>query len=481
MKMNNLIVMHMMTIQTNHEMSARKGLIGESPAKPVLWLALWWLGLMVLAFPLAAQEPIRALTVQQAVEYARQHSRTIHSSRMDERIAKEKTKEVLSSGLPQVNINGRYTDNLEIPTQLIPAVIAGGPEGQFIPVQFGTKYSTTAGIEATQLLFSQSYMMGLKASKLSQDFYQLNTRKTEEGVAFNVSVTYYQAQISQKQLDILQRNLVSTNRLVQISQLQYENGVLKQTDFNRIKVNRTNLETELQNLETAYAQQLNLLKFYMGMSLATEVRLDTTIDENLNNTLLINRDLNLFQNRTEYQLLNKQQELYKIERKNINGGYVPTLSAFANYNYQAFRQNFNFFESSQPWFRSSAIGLSLNIPVFDGLEKRARSQQSRINLEKTANEAELLRESITMEITNANNKLDNSRRQLAAQKENRQLAEQVYTQSQLEFKEGTASLSDLLNAETGMKQAQNNYINALINLQIANLELQKANGTLLGQ
>ena len=433
------------------------------------------------AFPVPAQDTIQPLSVQQAVAYAREHSRTIRSSQMEERIAREKTKEVLSSGLPQVNINGRYTDNLKIPIQLIPAEIGGGLAGQFIPLQFGTKYSATAGIEATQLLFSQSYMMGLKASKLSQDFYRLNTRQTEENVAFNVSVTYYQAQISQKQLDILRKNLVSTNRLVKISQLQYENGVLKQTDFNRIKVNRTNLETELQNVETAYGQQTNLLKFYMGMPLTTEVRLDTTVDENLNQTLLLNRDLNLFQNRTEYQLLNKQQELYQIERKNINAGYVPILSAFANYNYQAFRQTFNFFESGQPWFRSSAIGLHLQIPVFDGLLKKAKSQQSKINLEKTANEAELLRESIVMEIDNANNKLENSRKALVAQKENRQLAEQVYTQSQLEFKEGTASLSDLLNAETAMKQAQNNYMNALIQLQIANLELQKANGTLLGQ
>jgi outer membrane protein TolC len=449
--------------------------------KSFSWVALCASLCMLWALPVSAQDIIQPLSVQQAVAYAREHSRTIRSSQMEERIARERTKEVLSSGLPQVNINGRYTDNLEIPTQLIPAVIAGGPEGQFIPVQFGTKYSTTAGIEATQLLFSQSYMMGLKASKLSQDFYQLNTRKTEENVAFNVSVTYYQAQISQKQLDILRKNLVSTDRLVKISQLQYENGVLKQTDFNRIKVNRTNLETELQNLETAYGQQLNLLKFYMGMALTTEVRLDTTVDESLNQTLLLNRDLNLFQNRTEFQLLNKQQELYQIERKNINGGYVPTLSAFANYNYQAFRQAFNFFESGQSWFRSSAIGLNLQIPVFDGLQKKAKSQQSKINLEKTANEAELLRESIVMEIDNANNKLENSRKALVAQKENRQLAEQVYTQSQLEFKEGTASLSDLLNAETAMKQAQNNYMNALIQLQIANLELQKANGTLLGQ
>ncbi len=429
--------------------------------------------------PTFAQESPQFLTLPQAVAYARQHSRTIKSSQMDERIAREKTREVLSSGLPQIEINGRFTNNLIIPTQLLPAEIAGGPKGTFIPVQFGTKFSTTAGIEATQLLFSQSYLLGIKASKVSQEFYQLNTRKSEENVAFNVSVTYYQAQISQKQLDILRRNLVSTDQLVKISQLQYENGVLKQTDFSRIRVNRTNLETELQNLETSYTQQLNLLKYYMGMPLSTEVRIDTTVNESLNNTVRLNPDQNLFQNRTDYQLLNKQRELYNLEKRNVQSGYFPTLSAFGNYNYQAYRQSFNFFDSKQAWFNPSAIGLTLNIPVFDGLKKRAQGQQSKINFEKTTNEAELLKESIQLDITNANNKLANSLKALAAQKENRQLAEEVYMQSQLEFKEGTASLSDLLNAETAMKEAQNNYINALIQMQIANLELQKASGTLL--
>jgi outer membrane protein TolC len=193
----------------------------------------------------------------------------------------------------------------------------------------------------------------------------------------------------------------------------------------------------------------------------------------------MNRDVNLFQNRTEFQLLNKQKELYNLELKNIKGGYLPTLAAFASYNTMAMRSEFNFFQSGRPWFQTSVVGLKLNIPIFDGLEKRAKGQQSKLRHAKLENDSKMLKQSITMDITNANAKLINSRRALAAQKENRLLAEEVYTQTQLQYKEGLASMTDLLNAETSMRDAQNNYIRALIESLIADLELQKADGTLL--
>jgi outer membrane protein TolC len=145
----------------------------------------------------------------------------------------------------------------------------------------------------------------------------------------------------------------------------------------------------------------------------------------------------------------------------------------------AMRSEFNFFETTNPWFQTSVIGLRLNLPLFDGLEKRAKAQQSKLRMVKVENEAALLEQSITMDITNANAKLINSRRALNAQQENRLMAEDVYSQTQLQYKEGLASMTDLLNAEASMRDAQNNYIKALIETLIADLELQKADGSLL--
>jgi outer membrane protein TolC len=165
----------------------------------------------------------------------------------------------------------------------------------------------------------------------------------------------------------------------------------------------------------------------------------------------------------------------------VNAGYVPSLSAFGNFNYQAFRRNFDFFDVSKPWYSSSAIGLALNVPVFDGLRKRALAQQSSLRTRQVENQAGKLQESITLDVENANARLANARATLVAQRENRAIAEQVYNQSQLQYKEGVATLSDLLNSETELRNAQNNYINALVQLKLAALELKKAGGNLLAE
>jgi outer membrane protein len=426
----------------------------------------------------SGQQKLDNLTLEQVLRYTIAHNRTMQSAILDEKLSRQQTKEILASGLPQVQASADFKDYLKIPTSLLPAEIIGGETGTFVPVQFGTQYNVTAGLEASQLIYSQSYLVGLKASKSAQEVAQLNTRKTKEDLVYNTSLTFYSAQISRKQLDILQANLHKLDNQLEISAVQYQNGLIKKLDLDRLKVSKTNLQTDIDNLETAHQQQINRLKFYMNLPLSQEISLDTTMNKT-GGLLSISKEVNLFQNRTEYQLINKQQDLYHLELKNVRAGYFPTLAGFASYNTMAMRSEFNFFDSGKPWFQTNVVGLRLNLPIFDGLEKRAKAQRSKLHLAKVENEAALLEQSITMDIINANAKLINSRKALNAQQENRLLAEDVYTQTQFQYKEGLASMTDLLNAETSMRDAQSNYIKALVESLIADLELQKADGSLL--
>jgi outer membrane protein TolC len=433
---------------------------------------------MLIATLASAQQKLENLTLEQVVQYTVANNRIIQSAILDEKLSSQQTKEILASGLPQVHASADFKDYLKIPTSLLPAEIIGGEAGTFVPVQFGTQYNVTAGLEASQLIYSQSYLVGLKASKSAQEVAQLNTRKTKEDLVYNTSLTFYSAQISRKQLDILQANLHKLEKQIELSEIQFLNGIIKKLDLDRLKVSKTNLQTDIDNLETTHQQLINRLKFYMNLPLTEVISLDTTVNKT-GGLLAISKEVNLFQKRTEYQLINKQQNLYQLELKNVRAGYFPTLAGFASYNTMAMRSEFNFFETTNPWFQTSVIGLRLNLPLFDGLEKRAKAQQSKLRMVKVENEAALLEQSITMDITNANAKLINSRRALNAQQENRLMAEDVYSQTQLQYKEGLASMTDLLNAEASMRDAQNNYIKALIETLIADLELQKADGSLL--
>ncbi len=421
-----------------------------------------------------AQASYRNLTLQQAVSVAMENNLALKGAYLDERISRENTNEIRSQGLPQINAFGRFENYLQIPTMVFVAENPmTGQEMQNV-IRAGRPYNLTGGIEANQLLFSQTYIVGLRAAKSAQQLSALQTQQVKENVIYDLSMSYYGAQISAKQLEIAQNNLEKINRLIQVTELQQKNGLVKKTDLSKLKVNRTNLETQIQNLQTQNQQQANILKFFMGLPIDADVSVNTEVSP-----LAVTLQEEMPSNRTELLLLNKQKELYTLEQKNIQAGYVPSLALFGRHSQQAMRDQIDFFNTSQPWFPNSIVGLSLNIPIFDGLQKRSQMQKSKLNLQKTMNAEEQFRKQADMEMFNAKAQLSNSHKAMAAQEENRKLAEEIYAQTQLEYKEGMATMADLLNAETSMKEAQTNYINALIQTLIAGLDVKKASGNLL--
>src|SRR5690606_18852579 len=145
--------------------------------------------------------------------------------------------------------------------------------------------------------------------------------------------------------------------------------------------------------------------------------------------------------------------------QNIKSGYYPSLVGFADVNYNAFSNDFTFLTESKPWYRGSLIGLRLEIPIFDGFQRKNKVAQAKVRslqLEQSLNKASQAAE---MEYQNAIQKLTNSIRSAGVQEENLKLAEDVYAQTESLYKEGLSSLTDLLEAETALREARSAYHN----------------------
>ena len=168
----------------------------------------------------------------------------------------------------------------------------------------------------------------------------------------------------------------------------------------------------------------------------------------------------------------------QIDKKTKVSAFLPSLSFYGNYNYNAQRQEFNFFDADKDWYPSSGIGLKLTIPIFDGLQRNSRVVQSILNI-KIANENLLLTEqSIKVDISNYEIQYKNALDNINREKENLDLAESVYKNTQLEYQQGTGSTLDLIQSESSYLVAQNTYFNKLLNLYIARIEFEKAKGSL---
>ena len=436
---------------------------------------LFGLLLLILSGQVQAQNESQALTLQASVQYALQNNPRIQIALLSVDKNDQLAKEVLSSGLPQVDFTGQYTYNLKLATSLVPAEFFGGSAGEFAKVQFGTKMNTTLGVEVNQLLFSRTFFVGLDAARKSRKLYELQVDQTKDEITATVAKLYYSIQVTQKQRNTLQANLDQVKSLSSLTQKQFENGLAKRIDVDQLQVNRINLENQLKNLDLQVEQLKQTLKFNMAMPLDQPIVLTDTISEaafTVPDMQMFTAD---FSQKKDLAVLEVQAELNQMNIDQYRYGYWPSLSAFGNYNYQGQGDKFG----DLTWFDFGSIGLRLNIPIFDGFKKRSQIQQARIDQLQLAQTRRLTTQSVALAYNQATLELQTNINNLRALAENRRVAEEVYRVSQSRFTQGVAPITEVLTAETSMREAQTNYLSALLQVKLAEIAIQDAKGTLL--
>jgi outer membrane protein len=262
---------------------------------------------------------------------------------------------------------------------------------------------------------------------------------------------------------------------------QYENGLAKKIDVDRIKVNLTNLENQRDQVINAVTQLENQLKFYMGMPVETAIELPTTELTDVK-TLPVFADTVDISGRTEIRLLDVQRELLGLQKKAYISEYYPTLALTANYSSTGQSDKFDLFKrksnSTAFWYDASAIGLTLRVPIFDGFATRSRVRQANVEILKAEEDRRETTNALNLAYENAKIALRNSINTINSQRQNVTLAEEIYQSTQNNYNNGLAALTDLLDTENALTEAQNSYTQALLNYKIAEIQLIKSNGNI---
>ena len=437
------------------------------------------IGLLTLAGLLGAL-PARAqneYTLEAAVDYAIKNNLNIKNTQLDAKSAEARIGEIRATGLPQVNVQAGLTHNLIIQTAFLPAVVAGGkPDDPPVPVQFGAKYLGNAGATLNQLIFSGSYLVGLQAAATYRQLAEKNVTQSKVNVAEAVTKAYYSAQVAVERAKVLDLNIQRLDTLMRDTYATYKAGFVEKIDVDRLEVQLNNLKTERQKVQNLIELSYTLLKFQMGMPLTEQIVLTEIVDESdANNLSAPSSNAVDYSKRIEYSLLNTQGELAELDIRRIRSGYLPTVSAFASYGYNTGRNSFGDVFGKK-WFNNSAIGLNVQIPIFDGFTKKFQQQQAQFTLDKLNQSRDLLAQSIDLQVQQSNITLSNSLETLATQQRNVDLAEEVVRVSKIKYQEGVGSNIEVINAESSLKEAQTNYFAALYDVLIAKVDLSKARG-----
>lgn len=435
--------------------------------------------IFILSFTSASQAQ-ETLSLQDALNYALNNSEAVRKAKLDILKGDYQIKEVRAGALPQIDGTATLTNNILAQQFILPAEFMGGEPGEFIAVKAGTTWSSLAQVQLNQQLFNQQVFTGLKAAKSTKDFYLMAAKVAEENLLQQVASNYYQVIITREQLAVIDANIERNNTLEKTVSSQYEVGLARKIDLDRVKVNSSNLKAQKEELLNAVAQQENLLKYYMGMPVTQNIVIPETSLEELEATTANiiaenNFDLNKL---SSFLVLKEQEELLGFQKKAIEAEFYPSLSLGANYMYNTQSNDFNLYTKHALNYDMSALTLTLRIPIFDGGARSSRLKQASLDIQKLQEDIKESSNGLQMAYENAKIQINNSLITIETQNQNKILAEEVYHSTKNNYNNGLASLTDLLTAETELVTAQNSYNQALLNYKIAEIELIKSQGNI---
>ena len=414
-----------------------------------------------------AQELPTAFSLEQAIEFALEHNYSAINASRDLVDAQKQKWETIATGLPQIAGNISYQDQLKQPISLIPGDFLPNAEpGTFVPIVFGPPRSTAAIATLRQQIFDGSYIVGIQATKAFLSYSANNKEKTEQEVRQAVVESYGNALLARESVEILKRNIATVEKNLYETQKLYENGLSEEENLEQLQITLASLKNILNSNERLQTITMQMFNTVMGLPIEHPTELIQGLDDLVAQETrpeLLESDF-LLENNTDYKLVTNLNEQRYYEWKLARSRALPTLNAFINYGWTEFGDPITILGSDRQGFESSILGFDLNIPIFSSLKRSATTQRAKIALEKAKTQLEETEQMLKLQHKQAQSDYILAIETYQTSKENLSLAERIEKKNEIKYTEGIASSFDLRQAQTQLYRAQEEYLQAMVDV-----------------
>jgi outer membrane protein TolC len=421
-----------------------------------------------------SQEQPNSFSLEEAIAYALEYNYSVINADREILDAQKQKWEVIATGLPQIDGNLSYQNQLKQPVTLIPGEIVGGEPGSFLPVVFGQQNQVNATATLSQQIFDGSYIVGVQATEAFLRYSQNNKEKTDQEIRKAVIEAYGNVLLAKETVAILENNKATLEKNLFETEKLFENGLGDEESVEQLQITLSSIISALKNsirFEDITLQMLNLI---MGLPIENE----TLLTENLDDLVLKQIDFDLLEseffmeNNVDYKLMLNLNEQRYYELKLAKSKALPTLNAFVNYGASAFSNTFSFFESQQQWFGSSVLGFDLKIPIFSSLNRSASTQRAKIAYDQAKTQLTETEEQIRLQLERAKSDYIFSIEDYQTTKSNLNLAERIEKKNQIKYFEGLATSFELRQAQIQLYTAQQDYLEAMVEVINRKTELE---------
>ncbi len=459
----------------------------------ILAVATFTLGFSQSQELYAKSDTVYRFTLQQAIDYATEHNIQIINGQLDVKKAQWQIWQTTAMGLPQVNGNINYKQYPELPTQLMPNFISPviyqvnmrdfgltpthpiDTTQTKMPVQFGSEYNGGWGITVNQLIFSGEYIVGLQAARIFKEMSEQKYQKTVRDLKASVEQSYVLLLIAYESKRILNETYQNTLKLKEKTEQLVASGMGEPTQVDQMNYVVYQLKNQLKTIERQEELAERLLKFQLGINFEDSLVLTTSLDE-LKSKLRLGdylTDTFSIQQNIDYKLVATQEHLAKLDLRREEAKLLPKVAGFYTYSKNAMRDEFNFFDNTQPWFKTELFGFQVDIPLWGSGSKIASISQKKIDYLKAQNTRQMMEQQLSIQYLQARTNFVNAYERLLNEQENIRLTKKIYEDTKTKYLNGAASSLELTQAQNQYLQAEGNYYNAMMDLIKAKTELEK--------
>lgn len=414
------------------------------------------------------------LSLGDCISYALKHQPALNQSLINISIAKTTNAINLSGWLPQVNLLANLVHYDELPTNFIANTTnPGGP-----PVQTHTGVVNTSipELSVTQALFSPTLLYAAKSAPLYVKQAELMTDSTKINIVSSVSKAFYSLLLTVEQINVYKEDTSRLAKNLKDTYYQYKGGIVDETDYDEAAISLNNSKAQLtqamQNVVPQYAGLKQLMGYpperQFNISFDTaQIKKDILVDTT--QQLQYDKRIEFIQLATARELQHRLIGYYQL-------AFLPTISAYYNYNYEFESSTFsNLYNTAYPY---SLIGLTLNIPLFTGFSRIENVHKARLQ-EQIIDWSEVdLKEQINVQYTTALASYKSNLYNLYALQDNVALATKVYTIVNLQYKQGIVDYLHVITAESNLITSEIGYLNALFQVLSNKIDLAKAMGAI---
>ncbi|MEN0052181.1 MAG: TolC family protein [Mucilaginibacter sp.] len=420
-----------------------------------------------------------SLTLQQCIDYAVQHQPALNKALINESITKATNSISLAGWLPQANASGNLLHYIQQSSASSNTTLPGGavsPGGAGVTPRGQYANTFIPGVSVSQALFNPSLLYAAKSAPLFLKQAQQVTDSSKIFLVSAVSKSFYNVLLTLEQINVLKEDTARLGRNLRDAYHQYKGGIVDETDYEQAAITLNNSTAQLKQANENVVPQYAALKQLMGFQSEKEFNVSFDTVQMIKGIYIDTTQQLQYEKRIEYQQVKTNKDLQSKLVGYYRTSYLPTLSAFYNYNLAYDNNKFsNLLSNSYP---SSLVGLSFSIPIFTGFSRIHNLQKAKLQEQLISWDETDLKLQIDKEYTTALANYKGNFFNLQLLQKNVAMAKRVYFVVNLQYKQGIVPYLNVITAESNLITSEISYLNALFQVLSSKVDLQKAMGSI---